>query len=81
MASKAQPASEAKPATRGRDLAYASEDVSGPLTVILSAITFVLLASFMYSLDWHYKSDLPVVTETLPSTAPATPPSTPPSNS
>lgn len=75
MASKAQPEFKATPASRERDLAYASEDVSGPLAVILSAIAFVLLASFVYSLDWHQKSDLPAVTETIPSTAPATPPS------
>ena len=68
MASKAQPESKARPASR-------REDVSGPLTVILSIIAFVLLASFVYSLDWHYNSDLPAVTETLPSTPPATPPS------
>ena len=82
MASKTQPEFKAKPASSNRDLAYrSSQDVSGPLTVILSVIAFVLLASFVYSLDWHYSSDLPAVTQTLPSTAPATPPSTPPSNS
>jgi hypothetical protein len=82
MASKAQPEFKAEPASRNRDLAHrSSQDVSGPLVAILAAIAFVLLASFVYSLDWHYTSDLPVVTETLPSTAPATPPSTPPSNS
>ena len=76
MATKVQPASKTTPASRERDLGYASEDVSGPLMVVLSAIAFVLLASFVYSLDWHYESDLPAMTETLPSTAPATPPST-----
>ena len=82
MASKAQPESKTKPASRNRDLAYrSSQDVSGPLIAILAAIAFVLLASFVYSLDWHYSSDLPAVTETLPSTAPATPPSTAPANS
>jgi len=82
MASETQPDSKAKPASRNRDLAYrSSQDVSGPLSVILAVIAFVLLASFVYSLDWQYSSDLPAVTETLPSTAPATPPSTPPENS
>ena len=82
MASKPQPESNAKPTSRDRNLAYrSSQDVSGPLIIILAAIVFVLLASFVYSLDWHYNSDFPVVTETLPSTAPATPPSIPPSNS
>lgn len=82
MESNIQPESQDKPASRNRDLAYrSSQDVSGPLTVILAVIAFVLLASFVYSLDWEYSSDFPAVTETLPSTAPATPPSTPPSNS
>ena len=82
MASKSQPEFKTTPASSNRDLAYrSSQDVSGPLTVILAAIAFVLLTSFVYSLDWHYTSDLPAVTETLPSTAPATLPSTPPSNS
>jgi hypothetical protein len=82
MASNAQPESKAKPESSNRDLAYrSSQDVSGPLTVILAVIAFVLLASFVYSLDWHYTSDLPAVTESQPSQAPATPPSTPPSNS
>ena len=82
MANRAQTEIKAKPTSSNRDLAYrSSQDVSGPLTVILAVIAFVLLASFVYSLDWHYSSDLPAVTETLPSTAPATPPSTPPSNS
>jgi hypothetical protein len=82
MASKAQTPSKAKPPSRNRDLAYrSSQDVSGPLTVILAVIAFVLAASFLFSLDWHYSSDFPTVTETLPSHAPATPPSTAPSNS
>lgn len=82
MASKIQPEFKAKPASSNRELAYRSgQDVSGPLTIILAVIAFVLLASFVYSLDWHYSSDLPAVTETLPSTAPATPTLTPPSNS
>lgn len=75
MASKAQTESKASPGSRNRDLAYrSSQDVSGPLTVILGVIAFVLLASFVYSLDWHYTSDLPAVTETSPSTVPVTPP-------
>ena len=62
------------PVSSNRDLAYrSSKDVSGPLTVILAAIAFVLAASFLFSLNWHYTSDLPVVTETSPSHAPATP--------
>ena len=76
MANRAQTEFKAKPTSSNRDLAYrSSQDVSGPLTVILAVIAFVLLASFVYSLDWHYSSDLPAVTETLPSTAPAPPPS------
>ena len=82
MASETQPDSKATPASRKRDLAYrSSQDVSGPLTIILAVIAFVLLASFVYSLDWQYSSDLPTVTQTVPSQAPATPPSTPPENS
>lgn len=86
MASRAQPDSKATPASRNRDLAYrSSQDVSGPLTVILAAIASVLLASFVYSLDWQHSSDLPSVTQTMPSPAinpsviPA--PETAPSNS
>ena len=82
MASKAPTRSKAAPASRNREVPYrSSQDVSGPLTVILAVIAFVLAASFLFSLDWHYTSDLPAVTETLPSQAPATPPSTPPANS
>jgi hypothetical protein len=82
MASKAETKPKAKPTSRNRDLAYrSSQDVSRPLTVILAMIAFVLAASFLFSLDWHYSPDLPVVTETLPSHAPGAPPSTPPSNS
>ena len=81
MASMDQPESKAKPASRNRDLAYrSSQDVSGPLTVILAVLPFVLLASFVYSLDWQYSSDLPAVTETLPSPV-LLPPATAPSNS
>lgn len=80
MASRAQTEFKAKPTSRNRDLAYRSgKDVSGPLTVILAAIGFVLVASFLYSLDWNYSSDLPAVTQTLPSPVP--PPVTAPSNS
>ena len=76
MASKTHPEFKARPASSNRDLAYrSSQDVSGPLTVVLAAIAFVLLASFVYSLDWHYASNLPAVTETLPSTPPPTAPS------
>ena len=72
MESNVQPESTTHPASRNRDLAYrSSQDVSGPLTVILAAIAFVLLASFVYSLDWQYPSDLPAVTETSPTAAPA----------
>lgn len=82
MVTKAQTQFQPQPEPEKRDLAFrSSHDVSGPLTVILAVIAFVLLASFVYSLDWRYTSNLPAVTETLPSTAPATPPSTPPSNS
>lgn len=82
MASTAESTPQARPASRPRDLAYrSSQDVSGPLTVILAVICFVLAASFLFSLDWQYSSDLPVVTETLPSQVPAALPSTPPSNS
>jgi hypothetical protein len=81
MASKSQAEFDAKPASSNRDLAYrSSQDVSGPLTVILAVIAFVLLASFVYNLDWHYASDLPAVTETLPSPV-LLPPPTAPSNS
>ena len=76
MADRAHTEFKAKPVTSNRDLAYrSSQDVSGPLTFILAAIALVLLASFVYSLDFRYSPDLPAVTETLPSTAPATPPS------
>jgi hypothetical protein len=76
MANRSQTEFKAKPVLSNRDLAYrSSQDVTGPLTVILAVIALVLLASFVYSLDWSYSPDLPAVTETLPSTAPATPPS------
>ncbi len=82
MANQAQSTPKAKPTSSNRDLAYRSgQDVSRPLTVILAVIAFVLAASYLFSLDWHSTSDLPVVTGTQPSQAPATPPSTPPSNS
>jgi hypothetical protein len=72
MESDVQPEFTAHLPSRNRDLAYrSSQDVSGPLTVVLAAIAFVLLASFVYSLDWHYASDLPAVTETSPTAAPA----------
>ena len=81
MANRARTEFKARPTSSNRDLAYrSSQEVSGPLIAILTAISFVL-ASFVYSLDWHYSSNLPAGTETLPSQAPATPPSTPPSNS
>ena len=76
MASKAESKPKARPTSRNRDLAYrSSQDVSRPLTVILAVIAFVLAASFLFSLDWHYASDLPAVTESQPTQAPATPPS------
>lgn len=84
MATKAQTQFQPQPEPRKRELAYrSSHDVSGPLTVILAVIAFVLLASFVYSLDWNYTSEFPTVSETAPSPdvnatvppAPATPPS------
>ena len=90
MASKAQMESRPKSTSSNRDLAYrSSQDVSGPLTVILAVIAFVLAASFLYHLDCALTSDFPTVTETVPSPAinpnvtpaPATPPATAPSNS
>ena len=86
MASKAEMEPRPKPTSSNRDLAYrSSQDVSGPLTVILAVIAFVLAASFLYNLDGALNSDLPTMSETVPSPAinpHVTPPPTPtPSNS
>ena len=84
MASEAQTKSKAKPESRNRDLAYrSSQDVNGPLAVALAVIAFVLLASFVYSLDWRYTSEFPSATQTVPSPAinPGAAPATAPSNS
>jgi hypothetical protein len=76
---------EPRPTSSKRDLAYrSSQDVSGPLTVILAVIAFVLAASFLYNLDWALNPDYPTVSQTAPSPAinpnltpdPATPPET-----
>jgi hypothetical protein len=86
MASKAKMEPRPKPASSNRDMAYrSSQDVSGPLTVILAVIAFVLAASFLYNLDGALTSDYPTVTQTLPSPSinpNVTPPPPPaPSNS
>lgn len=84
MATKAQAHFQPQPEPGKRELAHRSgHDVSGPLTVILALIAFVLLASFVYSLDWNYTSEFPAVSQTAPSPhvnatvppAPANPPS------
>jgi hypothetical protein len=72
-----------KEVSRNRDLAYrSSQDVSGPIIVIMAIIAFAVVLSFALSADWSSTSDFPTVTETLPAPdvnsnvtpAPATPP-------
>jgi hypothetical protein len=72
-----------------RDLAYrSSQDVSGPLIVIMAIIGFAFVLSVVLTVDWSSVPDFPTVTETLPAPdvnsnvtlAPATPPATPPAN-
>lgn len=72
-----------KTASRNRDLAYrSSQDVSGPLIVIMAIIAFAFVLSIVLTMDWSSTSDFPTVTETLPAPdvnsnvtpAPATPP-------
>lgn len=90
MASKTEMEPRPRSTSSNRDLAYrSSQDVSGPLTVILAVIAFVLAASFLYNLDMALNADYPAVSQTVPSPAinpnltpdPATPPETAPSNS
>ena len=51
-----------------RDLAYrSSQDVSGPLTVILAVIAFVIVASVLFNMDWSSTPDFPTMAQTLPS--------------
>ena len=70
MASSAQSEFKARTESSNRDLAFrSSQDVSGPLTVILAVIAFVLLTSFVYSLDWLHSSDFPNITQSVPSPA------------
>jgi hypothetical protein len=90
MASKTEMEPRPRPTSSNRDLAYrSSQDVSGPLTVILAVIAFVLAASFLYNLDMALNADYPAVSQTVPSPTinpnltpdPATPPETVSSNS
>jgi hypothetical protein len=90
MASKTEMEPRPRPTSSNRDLAYrSSQDVSGPLTVILAVIAFVLAASFLYNLDMALNADYSTVSQTVPSPTinpnltpdPATPPETDSSNS
>ena len=70
-----------KEVTLNRDLAYrSSQDVNGPLIVILAIIAFAFVLSIVLTVDWSSTSDFPTVTETLPApdiksdVTPATPP-------
>ena len=72
-----------KAVSRNRDLANrSSQDVSGPLIVILAIIVFAFVLSVVLTVDWGSTSDFPTVTETLPApdvnsnVTPATPPAT-----
>ena len=61
-----------------RDLAYrSSQDVTGPIIVIMAIIAFAVVLSIALTADWS-ASDFPTVTETLPApdvnSAPPTPP-------
>ena len=71
--------------TRNSDPAYhSSQDVNGPLIVIMAIIAFAFVLSVVLTADWGSISDFPTVTETLPAPdvnsnvtpAPATPPAT-----
>ena len=56
-----------KEVPRNRDLAYrSSQDVNGPLIVILAIIAFAFVLSVVLTVDWSSTSDFPTVTETLP---------------
>ena len=66
---------------RNSDLAYrSSQDVSGPIIVIMAIIAFAVVLSFALTADWSSISEFPTVTETLPApdinsdVPPATPP-------
>ena len=70
-----------KKVTNNRDMAYrSSEDVSGPIIVIMAIIAFAVVLSFALTVDWSSTADFPTVTETLPAPdinsdiPPATPP-------
>ena len=74
-----------KAESSNRDLPYrSSQDVTGPLIVILAIIAFAVALSFVLTMDWSLTADFPTVTETLPAPdvnsnvnpAPATPPAT-----
>jgi hypothetical protein len=74
-----------KATARNRDLTYrSSQDVSGPIIVIMAIIAFAVVLSFVLTMDWSSTSDFPTVTETLPApdvnsnVTPAPAPATPP---
>ena len=68
MASKTEMEPRPPSTSSNRDLSYrSSQDVSGPLTVILAVIAFVLAASFLYNLDMALNADYPTVSQTVPS--------------
>lgn len=52
---------------RNSDLAYRpSQDVTGPIIVIMAIIAFAVALSFALTFDWSSTSKFPTVTETLP---------------
>ena len=70
-----------KQESNNRDLTYrSSQDVTGPIIVIMAIIAFAVVLSIALTTDWSATSDFPTVTETLPApdvnsdVAPATPP-------
>jgi hypothetical protein len=71
-----------KAITRNHEPYRLSQDVSGPIIVIMAIIAFAVVLSFTLTMDWSSTSDFPSVTETLPAPdvnsnvtpAPATPP-------
>ena len=76
-----------KATTRNHDLAYrSSQDVSGPIIVIMAIIAFAAVLAFALTADWSSTQDFPTMAETLPAPdvnsnvnpAPAKPPETAP---
>ncbi len=56
-----------KSVSSNHDLAYRpSQDVTGPLIVVLAIIAFAVVLSFVLTVDWSSTRDFSTVAETLP---------------